>query len=126
MSHDESIAKTTGEIPPTRGAAFLGGYDVCKDPEAIHRLVGYCPQFDALFETLTGREHLKLYGAIKVTKACTACVLPLCLGRYLCRVEFPVFLTTRRINRDAVASLSKSAEMRQVLHRHRLNFLLEL
>lgn len=28
--------------------------------------MGYCPQFDALFETLTGREHLRLYAAIKV------------------------------------------------------------
>lgn len=37
-----------------------------KDPEAIHRLVGYCPQFDALFETLTAREHLALYASIKV------------------------------------------------------------
>lgn len=56
----------TGEIPATRGSAFLGGHDVSKEPEAIHRLVGYCPQFDALFDTLTGREHLRLYAAIKV------------------------------------------------------------
>ncbi|CAB1106524.1 ABC [Ectocarpus sp. CCAP 1310/34] len=44
---------------------LLGGPDVGKEPEAIHRLMGYCPQFDALFETLTGREHLRLYAAIK-------------------------------------------------------------
>lgn len=57
---------TTGELPPTHGGAYLSGFDVGKNPEEIHRLVGYCPQFDALFETLTGREHLMLYASIKV------------------------------------------------------------
>ena len=55
-----------GGIPSTGGTASLGGHDVSKEPEAIHKLMGYCPQFDALFETLTGREHLRLYAAIKV------------------------------------------------------------
>ena len=55
-----------GELPPTTGSAYLSGFDVGKNPEEIHRLVGYCPQFDAQFETLTGREHLMLYAAIKV------------------------------------------------------------
>ena len=32
--------------------------------------MGYCPQFDALFETLTAREHLALYASIK------ACAVP--------------------------------------------------
>lgn len=27
--------------------------------------IGYCPQFDALLENLTAREHLNLYAAIK-------------------------------------------------------------
>jgi hypothetical protein len=31
----------------------------------VRRLVGYCPQFDALFDLLTGREHLQLYARIK-------------------------------------------------------------
>lgn len=59
---------SAGELPPTTGSAYLSGFDVGKDPEEIHRLVGYCPQFDALFETLTGREHLELYAAIKVRR----------------------------------------------------------
>ncbi|CAM9216451.1 unnamed protein product [Ectocarpus fasciculatus] len=56
---------SAGELPPTTGSAHLSGFDVGKNPEEIHRLVGYCPQFDALFETLTGREHLALYASIK-------------------------------------------------------------
>ena len=65
LTHSRTHA-LTGELPPTSGSAFLGGFDVGKNPEDIHRLVGYCPQFDAQFETLTGREHLMLYAAIKV------------------------------------------------------------
>eukprot|EP00903_Cladosiphon_okamuranus_P008962 g8576.t1 len=60
-----TLAILSGELPPTTGSAFLSGFDVGKNPEEIHRLVGYCPQFDAQFETLTGREHLSLYAAIK-------------------------------------------------------------
>ncbi len=32
---------------------------------AVRRLLGYCPQFEALFELLTTREHLELYARIK-------------------------------------------------------------
>ena len=31
----------------------------------VRRLLGYCPQFEALFELLTTREHLELYARIK-------------------------------------------------------------
>lgn len=29
------------------------------------KYIGYCPQFDALLELLTSKEHLELYAAIK-------------------------------------------------------------
>ena len=31
----------------------------------VRYLIGYCPQFDALLDNLTAREHLELYAAIK-------------------------------------------------------------
>jgi ABC-type multidrug transport system ATPase subunit len=31
----------------------------------VRRLLGYCPQFESLFELLTTREHLELYARIK-------------------------------------------------------------
>lgn len=55
-----------GELAPTAGSVHLSGFDVSTNPEEVHRLVGFCPQFDALFETLTAREHLTLYASIKV------------------------------------------------------------
>ena len=59
----------TAEFPPTSGDAILNGYSIACEPQKIRRLIGYCPQFDALFGCLTGREHILLYGAIKgITK----------------------------------------------------------
>ena len=32
---------------------------------ACRRMIGYCPQFDAIFDLLTAKEHLAVYGMIK-------------------------------------------------------------
>ena len=55
----------TGENTPTHGQLLVAGIDVVRNPDKIKRLVGYCPQFDALWDKLTARQHLHLYGAIK-------------------------------------------------------------
>ncbi|GKY90545.1 hypothetical protein MPSEU_000028200 [Mayamaea pseudoterrestris] len=55
----------TAEFPPSSGDATLAGHSVCREPEKIRRRIGYCPQFDAHFENLTGREHVELYASIK-------------------------------------------------------------
>jgi ATP-binding cassette, subfamily A (ABC1), member 3 len=55
----------TAEFPPTSGDAILGGYSITREPQKIRRRIGYCPQFCAHFENMTGREHLEMYAAIK-------------------------------------------------------------
>ncbi|KAH7463694.1 ABC transporter A family member 1 [Phytophthora ramorum] len=55
----------TGDVPPSRGTATLGGFDILTQQIEVRRQIGYCPQFDALFDLLTVREHLELFGAIK-------------------------------------------------------------
>lgn len=60
-----TLSMITAEFPPTSGDATLAGYSVTKEPEKTRRRVGYCPQFDAHFDNLTGREHVELYAAIK-------------------------------------------------------------
>jgi len=55
----------TGAVFPTRGAATLKGFDIMTQQEELRRHMGYCPQFDALIETLTGYETLALYARIK-------------------------------------------------------------
>merc|ERR1712232_506878 len=55
----------TAEFPPTGGDAWLNGYSVTREPDMIRRSIGYCPQFDAHFMNMTGREHVELYASIK-------------------------------------------------------------
>jgi ATP-binding cassette, subfamily A (ABC1), member 3 len=87
----------SGEILPTTGTATVDGLDVLTQQRAVRKRIGYesgpfqrlcwfvcvscvpcttaacmicsyCPQFDALFELLTVREHLELFCRIKCVK----------------------------------------------------------
>ncbi|KAK0597531.1 hypothetical protein LWI29_026223 [Acer saccharum] len=60
-----TLSMLSGEEYPTDGTAFVFGKDICSNPKAARRLIGYCPQFDALLEYLTVQEHLELYARIK-------------------------------------------------------------
>ncbi|TMW68212.1 hypothetical protein Poli38472_007884 [Pythium oligandrum] len=55
----------TGNFLPTSGVGKLGGFDILSQQLEVRRLIGYCPQFDALFELLSVREHLELFAQIK-------------------------------------------------------------
>ena len=59
------MSMLTAEFPPSSGDATLGGFSVKNEPEKTRRRIGYCPQFDAHFQNMTGREHVQLYAAIK-------------------------------------------------------------
>jgi len=54
-----------GEIPPSNGSASIYGKNVATNMKHLRHLIGYCPQFDAILDNLTAREHLELYAAIK-------------------------------------------------------------
>jgi ATP-binding cassette subfamily A (ABC1) protein 3 len=60
-----TMGMLTAEFPPTSGDATLAGFSVSNEPEKTRRRIGYCPQFDAHFDNLTGREHVELYASIK-------------------------------------------------------------
>lgn len=51
----------TGDESITSGDAWLKGVSHRLNMNTVHKSIGYCPQFDALFEELTGREHLEIY-----------------------------------------------------------------
>uniref|UniRef100_A0A2R5LDX6 ATP-binding cassette sub-family A member 2 n=1 Tax=Ornithodoros turicata TaxID=34597 RepID=A0A2R5LDX6_9ACAR len=55
----------TGDTGITSGDAYLNGHSVCRDFARVQQYVGYCPQFDALYEELTAREHLQLYARFR-------------------------------------------------------------
>ncbi|XP_025798914.1 ABC transporter A family member 7-like [Panicum hallii] len=59
------ISMLTGFTKPTSGTAYIDGLDIRTDMSEIYTRIGVCPQFDLLWETLTGREHLMFYGRLK-------------------------------------------------------------
>merc|ERR1719478_1776793 len=58
------MAMLTGEFPATEGEAYISGYPIT-DQVNVRRSIGFCPQFNAIFDKLTAREHLELFAAIK-------------------------------------------------------------
>ena len=55
----------SGEFCPTSGQAFLAGHNVLTDMAKCRYHIGFCPQFDAIYDLLTAREHLNFYAAVK-------------------------------------------------------------
>uniref|UniRef100_A0A8C9WEH3 P-type phospholipid transporter n=1 Tax=Scleropages formosus TaxID=113540 RepID=A0A8C9WEH3_SCLFO len=55
----------TGDSIVTSGEAYLAGKSVLTEIDEVHQNMGYCPQFDAINELLTGREHLEFYAILR-------------------------------------------------------------
>ena len=57
----------TGVLPATAGEAVVHGSSTTHHGglDRVRGVMGVCPQFDVLWDNLTGREHLLLFGAIK-------------------------------------------------------------
>ena len=60
-----TLKMLSGEVLPTSGTATLEGLDILLEQAKVRRMIGYCPQFDALLDLLTVREHLELFGRLK-------------------------------------------------------------
>jgi len=54
----------TGLLAPTSGKAMVAGYDVWREPEQVKRRIGYMSQRFSLYEDLTIRENIRLFGGI--------------------------------------------------------------
>ena len=55
----------TGDISMTSGTAVIAGYDIRTQLRKVQQRIGYCPQFDALIERLTGRELLTMFARLR-------------------------------------------------------------
>lgn len=60
-----TLSMLSGESPPTSGTAHIAGFSVTREQAQLRQRIGYCPQFSALIDALTVREHLELFARIK-------------------------------------------------------------
>lgn len=59
-----AIRMLIGLLTPTSGTARIAGHDVYTESESIKRNIGYMSQRFSLYEDLTPRENIRLYGGI--------------------------------------------------------------
>ena len=59
-----AIRMLIGLLHPSSGSARVAGYDVGRDTEQVKRSIGYMSQRFSLYEDLTPRENIRLYGGI--------------------------------------------------------------
>ncbi|XP_062556229.1 phospholipid-transporting ATPase ABCA3-like [Armigeres subalbatus] len=55
----------TGDENISSGQAWIKGINLKSNMNEVHKHIGYCPQFDAVLEDLTGRETLKIFALIR-------------------------------------------------------------
>lgn len=55
----------TRDIIPTSGEISIAGHNVLTEFGEARKLIGYCPQHDAIFPLMTCVEHLRFYAVIK-------------------------------------------------------------
>ena len=55
----------TNDVTPTKGEITIRGINAVKDFSKVKRMIGYCPQNNAIFPLLTVDEHLRMYAKVK-------------------------------------------------------------
>lgn len=55
----------TNDVVPTQGEIYMCGLELFKNFSYIRRMIGYSPQYEAAFFSLTTRENLEFYSKIK-------------------------------------------------------------
>ncbi|XP_026317826.1 ATP-binding cassette sub-family A member 3-like [Hyposmocoma kahamanoa] len=54
-----------GDEMISSGDAYVAGYSVRTEMNKVYRHIGYCPQFDAVFDEMTGRETMKFFSMLR-------------------------------------------------------------
>nr|XP_061811148.1 phospholipid-transporting ATPase ABCA1-like [Nerophis lumbriciformis] len=54
-----------GLFPPTSGTVYIRGMDIRENIDIIRKTLGFCPQYNVLFDYMTVQEHLWFYGCLR-------------------------------------------------------------
>lgn len=54
-----------GFLQATSGDATVFGHSIRDNIDSVRAILGICPQFDILWNELTGEEHLKLFASLR-------------------------------------------------------------
>lgn len=60
-----TLSILAGVLTPTDGTAFINGIDVTLNPIRAKEMIGFVPEFPALYERLTGEEFLLMVGKLR-------------------------------------------------------------
>jgi ABC-type multidrug transport system ATPase subunit len=83
------ISVLTGLLTLTGGSGSILGFDIEKEMDKVRKSLGFCPQHDVHWPTLTVYEHLRIFGALRgssgkeLTKEISILVAELGLSRKL-------------------------------------------
>ncbi|GAB6031180.1 ATP-binding cassette sub- A member 3 [Chamberlinius hualienensis] len=55
----------TGDEAVSSGDAYVEGASIRQDITGVRQMLGYCPQFDAVIDQMTGRETLFMFGRLR-------------------------------------------------------------
>ncbi|KAJ9460508.1 ABC transporter A family member 1 [Diplonema papillatum] len=60
-----TLSILSGDFSPTAGCTSVKGFDVVSQATEAKQEMGYCPQFDALIDLLTPKEHMAVYASLR-------------------------------------------------------------
>ncbi|XP_064634814.1 uncharacterized protein LOC135492321 isoform X3 [Lineus longissimus] len=60
-----TINMLCGIFPPSSGSAYINGKSIWTEYSQIRKTLGYCPQHNVLFDSMTVKEHMKFFGKLK-------------------------------------------------------------
>ena len=61
------LSMLTGLLNPSGGTAYVSTFDIEHDLDKVQSIIGYCPQFNILWDELTAAEHLLLFAKLRNT-----------------------------------------------------------
>ena len=63
-----TLKMLTGFLPPTAGAARIGGYDIFRESLEVRKHIGYMPENVPLYTEMRVKEYLRFRGALRGMK----------------------------------------------------------